>query len=172
MKNIVLKHGLYATSVVVGIPFLLWVFVPGEPNYDLGEVIGYATMILCMAFVFLGIREHRDHQLQGVISFWQALKLGMSIALIPSLAFGIYDLLYVAYLDPDFYDAYYSQYIAELKSSLTEDDFEKALAEIEAQEEIFTNPVLQFLVMFLTVFLIGFVVSLLSSLVLKRSATA
>ena len=172
MKNIVLKHGLYATSVVVGIPLLVWVFTPGEPNYDLGEIIGYATMILCMAFVFLGIREHRDHQLNGTISFWQALKLGMSIALIPSLAFGIYDLLYVAYLDPDFYDAYYSQYVADLKSSLSQDDFEKALTEIEAQKELFTNPVMQFLVMFLTVFLIGFVVSLLSSLVLKRPVTS
>ena len=171
MNSIVLKYGLYATSIVVGIPFLMWVFIAGEPNYDLGEIIGYATMVLCMTFVFLGIREYRDRQLNGTIPFGQALKVGVLIALIPSTAFGIYDLLYVAYLDPGFYDAYYSQYIADLQSSLPKEELEAAIAEVEAQKAIFTNPLMQFLVMFLTVFLIGFVVSLLSSMILKKTAT-
>ncbi len=169
MKKLIVKHGLYASLVVVGIPLLMWTLTDGEPNYDLGEIIGYATMVLCMTFVFLGIREYRNHELNGSISFGQALKVGVLIALIPSVAFGVYDLIYVIWLDPDFYDTYYAQYIEEMKNTMPESELEKALADMEAQKELFMNPFMQFLVMFLTVFLIGFVISLISSMVLKRA---
>lgn len=168
MKKTILKNGAYASLIVVGIPLLLWSLFEGEPNYDISEIIGYATMILCMAFVFLGIREYRNQELNGTISFGEALKVGILIALIPSFAFGFYDLIYVIYLDPGFYDNYYHHYTRELEKTLSGPELEKAITDLNAQKDFFMNPVIQFLVMFLTVFIIGFIASMVSSLILKK----
>ncbi|TRX59585.1 DUF4199 domain-containing protein [Fulvivirga sp. M361] len=168
MKTIILKNGIYASLCVVGIPLIFWSLADEKPNYDLDEIIGYSTMILCMAFVFLGIREYRDQELNGSISFGKALKTGLYIALIPSIAFGIYDLIYIMYLDPDFYDNYYNHYIQELQGELSGNDLKKAIVELNEQRDFFRNPGIQFMVMFLTVFMIGIIFSIISSFILKK----
>ena len=170
MKNLVLRYGLYATAITVGIPFILFFTMGGAENtdYSLGEVIGYSTIILSMVFVFFGIKKHRDENNGGAISFWEALKVGVLIAAIPSLAFGLYNILYVEVLDPEFMDKYYQYSIEKAKISMEAADFEIRKAEMQSEKEMFQNPIIGAVVMFLTVFIIGFIVSLISSIVLKK----
>ena len=167
MKNLIIKNGLYASLVLVGIHLVVWVISDGEPNYETGEIIGYASMIVCMVFVFLGIREYRNVELNGNMTFSQALGMGVLVALVPALAFGAYDLLYILYLNPDFNETYFAHYLDEMKASMSLADFEIAKKDLEAQKEFWDNSFLQFTVMFLTVFVIGFIAALISSSILR-----
>lgn len=167
MKNLIIKNGIYASLVIIGVHLIYWIISDGEIDYSVGETVGYGSMILCMLFVFLGIREYRNVELNGSITFGKALGIGVLIALIPSAAFGLYDLAYVNYINPDFYDDYFQHYMNEMKASMTAAEFEMAKQDMEASKSFWTNPFLQFIVMFLTVFVIGFIVSVISSLVLK-----
>ncbi len=170
MKKLILKNGLYATLVVVGIHVVFWIASDHE-NYTLGELVGYASMILSMSFVFLGMREYKLNEKNGTLSFTEGLKVGTLIALIPSAGFALYDLFYVKFLDPDFYKKYSANYLKELEEKLSKEEYIKAAADMEANMALFTNPAFQFLVMFATVFVIGFIISLISSIILRTKTS-
>ena len=172
MKKTVIRFGTYASVIVVGVSLLFWLFSPEKPNYSLAEIAGYASIILAMAFVFLGIRYYRDHEKNGSISFGEALKLGVLIALVPSLAFGIYNAIYTELLDPGFVDSYYQYTLDKMKADMTSEEFEAAAKKMESEKEMFANPVVGSVVMFLTVFLIGFVIAMISALILKKQDKA
>lgn len=174
MKKMVLRYGLYATLVTVGIPLVLFIIMDesGRANYKLGEIIGYSTILLSMVFVFLGIKKHRDENKGGVISFGEALLAGSLIAALPAIAFGLYNFFYIEVLDPEFMENYYRYYLEQAQASMSADEFEAEKVKIEAQKAAFQSPVVQFGVMFLTVFVIGFIVSLISAIVLKREGNA
>ena len=139
---------------------------------SLQEVMGYLTMLLSMVFVFLGIRQYRDKCNNGQLSFFQGLKVGILIVLIPSVAFGLFDLLYTEVLHPGWMDEYYANYIARIKASTPPAQLEAALQKANDQKELFSNPLMQFLLMSATVFIIGLIVTIISALTLRRRKLA
>ena len=58
-------------------------------------------MFASMIFVYLGIRQYRDEVNGGSVDFWQAVKIGVMIGAIPAVVFGIFDAIYVEYINPD-----------------------------------------------------------------------
>ena len=174
MKNLVLRYGFYATLIAVGIQILFYFIgdFKNPENFELGEMLGYSTILLSMIFVFLGIKKHRDENLGGSISFSEALKVGLLIVIIPSLAFGLYNWFYVEVLDPGFVDNYFNYQLEKMQAAMSPSEFEIKKAEMEAQKDMFQNPLLGSGVMFMTVFLIGVIVSLVSSIVLKKNRNA
>jgi len=136
--------------------------------YSTQEVLGYVSMVLALSFVFIGIKQYRDKENDGKVSFKKALLIGVLISLITALAFGILDVFYTEVLNPDFMTEYYNQSVETMKASLQADEFEAKLTEMESQKELFSNPLFSFALMAMTVFVIGFIISLLSALVLQR----
>lgn len=167
MKNIVLRYGIYSAITICVLSLTGW-FLGKNLDYSMQEVIGYAGMILSLLFVFFGIKQYRDKENNGVISFGKALLIGVLISLIAALAFGILDVIYIKYINPDFVTEYYAHYVTEMKNSLSASEFETKLAELEAQKELFSNTFMSFFLMFATVLIIGFIISLISGLILQR----
>lgn len=167
MKKTVLRFGLYGSITICALFLISW-FVLDDLPYSTQEVLGYVSMILALGFVFFGIKQYRDKENDGKVSFKKALLLGILISLITALAFGILDVFYTEVLNPDFMTEYYNQSVETMKASLPADEFEAKLAEMESQKELFSNPLFSFALMAMTVFVIGFIISLLSALVLQR----
>ncbi len=170
MKNLVLRYGLYSAGIMVGVFLFTFFFVAkeSEMGFKIAEIVGYSTILLSMVFVFFGIKKHRDENKSGTISFGEALKVGVLIVLIPSIAFGLYNLFYIEVLDPNFMENYYQYTIEEYQASMEPAEFEAMKVKMEKEKEMFQNTFFQFVLMFLTVFIIGFIVALISSIVLKR----
>lgn len=167
MKKTVLRFGLYG-AITICLLFILSMTLGGELDYTTQEIIGYASMVVSLAFVYLGIKHFRDKENNGVVRFGQALLIGVLISLLASLAFGVLDLIYIKFVNPDFTAEYYSRTIADLEASLPTAEFEEKRAELESQKALFMNPWFSFLLMSMTVFVIGFIISLISALVLQR----
>ena len=167
MKKTVKRYGLYSAITISGL-FLLGWFSGKDLDYSTQEAIGYASMVVSLSFVFFGIKHYRDKENNGAVSLGKALLIGVLISLIAALAFGIVDLFYIKYINPDFMTEYYDRTILDMKASLPAEEFAVKLQEMEAQRELFSSPAMNFIVMFLTVFVIGFIMSLISSLVLQR----
>ena len=133
------------------------------------EVLGYLSMFIALLFIFFGIRNYRDTVNNGSISFGRALGLGVLIALIPALCFGIFDAIYVAYLNPDFFDNYMAEYVAHLPKDLNAEQLSAKISEMEQMKEMASNPIFNFFLMFFTVLPLGFIVSLISATILRKS---
>lgn len=167
MKSTVIKYGV-RSAIAISILFLLALTLGKNLDYGLQEVIGYASMVLSLLFVFFGIKHFRDNENDGVVSFGKALIIGILITLFAALAFGIIDLIYIKYINPEFTAEYYARSIEQFKSSLTGAELEAKLVEMESQKKLFMNPFFSFLLMSFTVFLVGLIISLISSLILQR----
>ncbi|WP_420321265.1 DUF4199 domain-containing protein [Flagellimonas sp.] len=167
MKKTVIRFGLYG-AVTIWVLFLISLFLLDNLSFATQEILGYVAMVLSLGFVYFGIRHFRDKENEGKVSFKNALFIGILISLITALAFGILDTVYSQLLNPDFMTEYYDTIVEGLKNTLPPDEFQERLAKINAEKEMFSNPMVSFAFMALTVFVIGFIISLISALILQR----
>ena len=167
MKSTGIKFGIYSSGVLV-VLFALQFLFGDAMSYSTSEIYGYVSIILALSFVYFGIRNYRDALNNGLVSFSKALKIGLIITLLASITFGLINLVYTEIINPDFTNEYYAQSIEKFRETLSEAEFQLKLKELEAQKEMFSNPLVGFSVMALTVFIIGFIISLISGLLLQR----
>jgi len=168
MNTIILKYGIYS-FVLLPIMMVGSHLIIDSTNFAAHEVLGYLAMIIASLIAMIGVANYRKEAMNDEMSYWVAVKVGILILIIPSLLFGVFDLVYVNYIDPDFMENYYSYYVEQMRSGMSASKFEVALKEIEVQKEFFSNPFMSFIVMSSTMFLVGLVVSLISSFFLKTS---
>ena len=166
MKKAILRFGLYG-ALAISVLFVLGWFLGRHLDYTTQEIIGYASMIVSLGFVYAGIKHFRDKENNGLISFKEGLVIGVLISLITALAFGMVDVIYLQ-LNPDFTADYYAHAVEEMRVELSATDFKLKLAELESEKELFSKPLISFLVMAMTVFIIGVIISLISALMLQR----
>jgi len=168
MKNIILKYGAYAAGIIVILFSFSWLFLEGT-SYSIQEIFGYAVILISVSFVYFGMKDYRDKVNDNKLTFVEGLKLGVMIVAIPSVVFGLYNVFYVEILNPEFIDEYYTHYAEKMKLSMTPEEFKIEFAKMEADQEMFRNPIFQFLLMGLTVFFVGIIVTVISTLILKKS---
>lgn len=169
MKSTTLRYGLLASAFIIVIGFFNCFVLAKNADYKTAEIVGYLTIVLSMIFVFFGVRHYRDKVNNGKLSFGQGLKLGLLIALIPAIFFGLFNVLYVEVIDPGWQDEYYRHYVENVKATASADELPSKLNDLEKQKEFFSNPVMTFLVMTATVLVIGVIVAIISSLALRRA---
>ena len=121
-----------------------------------------------MAFVVLGMKQYREIN-DGFASYWSSVKTGVLITLFPSIAFGLYNLLYSYVIDPEFFYKYAEYSISKLGTGKTAEEIEVISATVNAEIEMYSNPVIQFFAMFVTVFLIGVMVSIIAGFFIKKN---
>lgn len=168
MKKQIIKWGAISGSFMFFA--MLAVFFMGDtenPNYDKDEIIGWSLIFLALGCVILGIKAYRD-QNSGVISFGDALKLGVMISVFPAIGFVLYNIVYLEYLDPDFMDNYYGYQLEKKESSMDAESFAVYKEQIEAEKEMWSSPIMQAVVYFFTVFILGFIISLIAAWIMKR----
>ena len=125
-------------------------------------------MVVALSFVYFGIKNYRDQENEGTISFAKGLIIGILISLITAIAFGIIDVIYITYINPDFTETYYNEAVEEMRQQLSAAEFEVKLKELEQQKALFSNSLFAFALMSGTVLVIGFIISLISALLLQR----
>ncbi|GAA4275270.1 DUF4199 domain-containing protein [Aquimarina gracilis] len=167
MKNTVIRYGVLSAIAICALNLAGW-FLGKNLDYSTQEVIGYTGIVVALVFVFFGIKHYRDKENNGSVTFGKALLIGVLISLIASLAFGILDVIYIKYIDPNFVTEYYAHHVEQMRSSLSEAEFKVEFEKLEAQKEMFSNTFMNFFLMFTTVLIIGFIISLLSALILQR----
>lgn len=167
--KIISRYGLYSAGFLIATGLLLFFILGPSPDYyEIGEVLGYTSITLSLVFVYFGIRKYRNEHLNGNISFGQAVKTGLLIAIFPALAFGIYNIIYAEILDPDFMENYYQYQLQTMEATMSTQEYEVARDQMEAEKEMFMNPAVQFFAMFLSVWIIGLIITLVSSFTLSK----
>lgn len=168
MKSTAIRYGLLASAFIIVVNIFNVFVLAKTADYNTQEIAGYLTIALSMIFVFFGIRHYRDKVNNGYLSFGQGLKIGLLIALMPALLFGLFNVLYVEVINPGWQDEYYGHYVESIKASASAAELPAKLEALEKQKQFFSSPLMTFLVMAATVFIIGAIVAIISSLALRR----
>ena len=160
--------GLSGGAIMIGLFLLSYAFGMEQLGYSASEVVGYVSMILGLSTIFVAIRNHRDHDLGGKITFVQALKAGTIVALVAAAMFGLFTM--VLYETTDIAEQLSGMYEQDLVANGMSPEeakgaFEQQMAEVPAW---LTSTLGHGFLMFMTVFPLGLVVSAISGAILKR----
>ena len=165
MKKIIVTNGVIAGAILVTF-FIIAKAVGtfGEGGY--GEVFGYATMLIALSFVFVGVRKVREQQ-EGKFSFVQAFLSGLYISLI-ACAFYV-----VGWMIIDADNAFIADYAANAVKKLEESgasaqEIAKVQEEMDGYKELYANPITKAGVTLFEIFPVGLIVSLITAVILKR----
>lgn len=166
MRKVILVFGLIMGAILsVNIAIMVHVLY-NNPDFKSNDFLGYAALVLIFSMVFFGIRNYRNKQLGGYISFGRAFKTGALITLVASTMYVLVWLFYYYLVVPDFMD----KYTAHVLSSCTKEDLAEKTVQMNSYKEMYKNPVFVILITYSEVLPIGLLVTLISSLILKRKA--
>lgn len=167
-----LVAGLVAGGIMVTLFLLTHMLFMKDFNtsmWEVGEVLGYSSMILALTAIFFGVKAYRDKVLGGKISFGKAFVMGLGISGVAAVIFGIYVYLLYAVISPDLSGRMIEIYREKIRTSgETQQVITEQLAQFETEAVMWNNPFLQSFVMLFTVFLIGVLISLITAAILKR----
>lgn len=170
MLRIILIYGAVG-AVVVGLPWLFAItsYQPGEVASN-GAIIGYASMLVALTAVFLGVKHYRDKERGGVVKFLPALGVGLGISAVASLGWVIGWEIYLAMTHFDFPSLYYASMIEDERAKgATAEKLAQMAKEGADFGKMYANPVIRAAITFVEMFPIGVVVSVLSALLLRNS---
>jgi hypothetical protein len=172
MKKQIWTYGIsigISVAVLMYLTFFMW--MGDNPDYSMGEIAGYTSMLLSFALLFIGVKQYRDKQLGGYISFKKAFLMGLLMTLIASAIYVIGWMIYSSYNMTDFMD----QYTANMLENLAKEG--ASTAEIQAKREemayfaeLYKNPFWKAVITFTEIFPVGLIISLISALILKRKS--
>ncbi|XOV81220.1 MAG: DUF4199 domain-containing protein [Aestuariibacter sp.] len=131
--------------------------------------LGFLTMLIALSCIFVAIKQKKENELGGLITFKQAFSTGISIALV---ATGMYVFLWDFYLymtDFRFLDLYSHAIMADAISNGSTDaeiaQLEQNMAKFSEQ---YYDPMFRLPMTATEIFPIGALIALVSALVLKN----
>lgn len=126
---ITLRYGLIGSLLLILIALTFQLTGLSNPATGEGNTLSMVISITVMAgAIFLGIRQHKDADLNGYISFGRAFGVGFFIGLIMCVVSGIYSYLYFTVIDPGVMDIIYSNAEGQMaERGMTDTEIEQAM---------------------------------------------
>jgi hypothetical protein len=156
---------LFRFGAVAGLVLCLPMFAPYfvfglRPEWmSVGEVVGYASMLLCMTATYFAIKH--EQRLRGPLGYGQALAVGAGVSAVAGLTFGAATWIFYLIVGDALPEALFQFYVNQINDAAgTEAERARRLAELDSMRPMFFNRPLQAAVMAATVFVIGVVESL------------
>lgn len=168
MKKIVLTFGLIAGAILSAMMLATLPFMD-RIGFEKGEIIGYSSMVAAFLLVFFGVRQYRDYQAGGTISFGRAFWVGILISAVASACYSVTWQLIYNRIAPDF-DEKYAEYVIEKERAkgASPQQIEKKQAQIEKYQKLARNPLTNAMIAFIEPLPVALVMSLVSAGILKR----
>jgi polyferredoxin len=177
MTRIILTYGLISGLVII-LSSLAVIVAHGDGNVWLG----YLTMLVALSSILVGVKQHRDQALGGVIRFWPAFGLGLGIAVVASLIYVAVWEIYLAATHYTFMDKYADAMLAAKRAAgVTGAAYARAVAAADDMRRNYAKPLYRLPETFLEIFPVGLLIALVSAALLRnpkilparpRSATA
>jgi hypothetical protein len=143
----------------------------GEPGSG-GMIMGFSAMAVAFSFIFVGIKNFRDKQNDGIITFGKGFFLGLMISLVASTLYVITWAVEFHFFMPDFMDKYSAIEVKQLhESGVTGPALEAGLKNIESINYSYKhNPFFFAMYTYMEILPVGILITLISALILKRKA--
>ncbi len=170
MKKTVLKYGTFSGLVVALMLTSMAIIGMDKVMFGpWGMVIGFGSMIIAFAFIFVGIKQYRDKVLDGRISFGKAFKVGALIAFIASTFYVVTWLIEYYVFIPDFFEKYAAASLENAKASgKSVAEITELTRDLAKSKEIYSTPIGVILYTYFEILPLGIVVALIAAAAMMR----
>ncbi|HKR03858.1 MAG TPA: DUF4199 domain-containing protein [Bacteroidia bacterium] len=174
MKKNSIVFGIISGAIIstfMGIS--MYIMGCGSGDMDGGStsmIIGFSAMAVAFSFIFVGIKNFRDKQNGGTITFGKGFLLGFMISLIASTMYVITWAVEFHYFMPDFIDKYSAMQVKQLhESGISGAALDEAVKGIEKESYNYKhNPFFFAMYTYMEILPVGIIITLVSALILKR----
>lgn len=161
-KGIILNYGLYLGLAGV---FIHLIFYATGNLISLGWVSGIIGFIAMIALIILGIKKFKADN-GGFLTFGQALKVGVGIAVVSAVISTIYTLIFTNVIDPTIQDqALALQKQAWIDAGLNDDQIEAS----EAMAQKMQSPMITVPLAIVVSAFFGFIISAIGGAIMKKT---
>lgn len=169
MKRVIIVFGIIAGLLVAGLMYLTMPIGKEKMDFELGEKLGYLSMLISLSIIFFGVRIQRDRYEGGSIGFGKGFMTGLYITLIASVIYAIGWEIYYRTAAPDFMDVYIRHYLEQLQADGTPaEETRQKTEQMNKMKEWYKNPLVRFGFTLMEILPVGLVISVVSALVLRR----
>jgi hypothetical protein len=168
MKKNVRKYGLLSG---LALAVMLALTVPFEHHTSArwGMVGGYTIMVLSFLIVFVGVKQYRDTECGGSITFGRALAAGVLMMLISCACYVAMWEVLMATVEKNFAHEYAGTMLERAqKSGIQGAALEAKIAEIHKFEVMYSNPLYRVPMTLLEPLPVGIVMALVTAGILRR----
>lgn len=131
--------------------------------------VGYASMLVALSAVFVGIKRYRDVERGGVIRFWPAFGMGLAISVVAGILYVVAWEATQAITHMDFATSYGDAMIAQQQAKgVSGEALAKLTAEMARFKVQYANPLFRLPMTFIEIFPVGVLVSLVSAGLLRN----
>ena len=160
-KSIILNYGLYLG--IAGI-FIHLLFYASGSLIDNLQIVGLVGFIPLIALLVLGIKKFKNDN-GGFLSFGQALKVGVGIAVVSALVSAVYTLIFTQVIEPGFQDQVMEiQKQAWIDGGLSDEQIESA----EAMTKKFQSPLITIPISIVASAFFGFIISAIAGAIMQK----
>ena len=174
MKNIIIKYGIISGVISAGLMLttsLIAKVVGASLFYDYGMYIGYTSMLIAMAVIFLANRHYRDNLNNGSLTFVQGLMVGMGVTVISCIFYSLMWLVVYYNLMPNFMQDYVNYEIEKMTSAgASAESIAKMKSDMVVYQEMYSSPLKIFLITLLEPLPVGLLLTFVFAL-LQRKGT-
>ncbi|MDE1206804.1 DUF4199 domain-containing protein [Tenacibaculum larymnensis] len=161
-KNIILNYGLYLG--IIGV-FIHLAFYATGTLIKFGWLSGIIGFIAMIVLIILGIKKFKTDN-SGFLTFGQALKIGVGIALISAVITTIYTLVFTNVIEPDFQAQMMEvQKQTWIDSGMTDEQIEAS----EAMSKKFSSPIITVPLSIVVSAFFGFIISAIGGAIMKKT---
>ena len=169
MTRTILIYGLISGLVIIAGILASILLVQGSGHHS-SVWLGYLIMLVALSSILVGVKQHRDQTLGGVIKFRTALMIGLGIAVVASLAYVAVWEVYLAMTHYTFMTQYTDQILAAKRAAgVTGAAYQRVAAEMETMRVNYRNPLYRFAdLTFAEIFPVGLLIALVSAGLLRN----
>jgi|TARA_R110002072_G_scaffold20671_19_gene74692 hypothetical protein len=161
-KSTMLNYGLVLG--VVSILINLVVYAMGK-HLDQDWMVGAIAFIAMIVVIVLGIKNYKLAN-SNIISWGQAVKIGVGIAIVSAVIGIIYNLIFVNFIEPDFMaQMLEKQKLAWEEANMTTEQIEGA----ESMMKTFSSPAITSAIGIIAAAFFGFIISAIAGAIMKRT---
>lgn len=136
-------------------------------TFEGSMLVGYMAMIVSFSFIFVGIKNYRDKQQAGLISFGKAFKLGLLIALVASTLYVIAWAISYNTFFPDFDQKFAEVSLAKARAKGAA-EYAETVKQINMIKDAYKSPVMFTFWTYMEILPVGIIVALIAAGILKR----
>lgn len=174
MKKNILVFGAISGVIIsafMGISMAIMGCGSGDKDGGSGSmIIGFSAMAVAFSFIFVGVKNFRDKQNGGILTFGRGVLLGLMISLVASTLYVITWGVEFHFFMPDFMDKYSAMQIKQLQASgVSGAALDEAVKSMESTTESYKhNPFIFAMFTYMEILPIGILITLISALILRR----
>ena len=165
-RPIVFRYGLIGGLGLIAIPLIFELAGLTDPATGEGNnmVLGLSLLIMVGA-MFLAIRQHKEDDLQGRITFGRALSVAFYTALVMCLIGAVYFFIYVSFINPELLDIIKANAEAQFEQrGMSDEEIKQGLSMME----MWVNPTVMTITSFVTNVILSGIAALILAAVLQN----